>query len=83
MTTDTLTRSNVGGFEPRFNVTRTDGQPISDDRHYIVLAYDGSDPEATQALQYYAYLKGRHNPTFGEALTQALQDPTGFPKQHD
>jgi hypothetical protein len=54
MTTDTATRANTGGFEDRFRVTRTDGKPISADRRYIVLAYDGSDPAAHNAINAYA-----------------------------
>jgi hypothetical protein len=83
MTTDTLTRADTGGFEDRYRVTRTDGKPIKPDRHYIVLAYDGSDPEAIPALQFYAYLKSRINPAMAEDLSQAVIDPSRFPKQHD
>jgi hypothetical protein len=83
MTTDTLTRSNTGGFEDRFRVTRIDGKPIDPARHYLVLAYDGSDPEAPLAIQFYAYLKSRINPKLAEDLMQAVQNPSAFPAQHD
>ena len=39
------TRSDDGGYEPRFVVERADGQPISPDRRYMVLSFDGSDPD--------------------------------------
>lgn len=83
MTTETVTRSNAGGFEDRFRVTRVDGQPISADRRYIVLAYDGSDPEALQALYHYAELKAEKNPQLAADIKQALVKPEMFPAQHD
>lgn len=83
MTTETETRSNVGGFEDRFRVTRTDGQPISSDRRYIVLAYDGSDPEAVEALRLYANLKEPTNPQLATDICEALDNPAKFPAQHD
>lgn len=83
MTTDAVTRSNTGGFEDRFRVTRTDGQPISANRRYIVLAYDGSDPEAVQALRLYANLKEPTNPQLATDICEALDSPAKFPAQHD
>jgi hypothetical protein len=83
MTTETTTRSNTGGFEDRFRVTRVDGQPINAERRYIVLAYDGSDPEALQALYEYAELKAEKNPQLAADIKQALVNPTAFPSQHD
>lgn len=83
MTTDTTTRSNTGGFEDRFRVTRTDGKPISEDRRYIVLAYDGSDPEAIAALRVYADHKASTNPKLAEDIFDALDNPTKYPAQHD
>jgi hypothetical protein len=83
MTTETITRSNAGGFEDRFRVTRVDGQPISADRRYIILAYDGSDPEALQALYTYADLKAEKNPQLAADIKEALVNPTKYPAQHD
>lgn len=83
MTTDTTTRSNVGGFEDRFRVTRTDGKPINPDRRYIVLAYDGSDPHAVKALKVYADSVAEENPQMGFDLLRALETPGLYPKQHD
>lgn len=83
MTTETATRSNAGGFEDRFRVTRTDGKAISSDRRYIVLAYDGSDPEAVQALRLYANLKEPTNPQLASDICEALDNPSKFPAQHD
>jgi hypothetical protein len=83
VTTETATRSATGGFEDRFRVTRTDGKPISADRRYIVLAYDGSDPEALQALYLYADLKAGTNPQLAADIKEALVNPTKYPAQHD
>lgn len=83
MTTDTVTRSNTGGFEDRFRVTRLDGSPISADRRYIVLAYDGSDPEAIGALRYYAQLKSGVNNQLSADILDAIDNPEKYPSQHD
>jgi hypothetical protein len=83
MTTDTLTRSNTGGFEDRFRVTRTDGQPIRADRRYIVLAYDGSDPHAIPALKAYAASILEENPQMAFDVMRAIVCPSAFPAQHD
>jgi hypothetical protein len=83
MTTDTATRSNTGGFEDRFRVTRTDGKPINADRRYIVLAYDGSDPEAIGALKHYAQLKRGVNDAMAADILDALENPEKYPAQHD
>lgn len=83
MTTDTATRSNTGGFEDRFRITRTDGKPISADRRYIVLAYDGSDPAAVSALQTYADQIQHTNPQMADDILDALANPTKYPSQHD
>jgi hypothetical protein len=83
MTTDTATRSNTGGFEDRFRVTRTDGKPISADRRYIVIDYAGSDPEAIGALKYYAQLKQGVNDALATDIFDALENPEKYPSQHD
>jgi hypothetical protein len=62
MSTGTTTRANTGGFEDRYRVTRTDGKPIGADRRYLVLAYDGSDPHALQAIAAYADSIDAENP---------------------
>jgi hypothetical protein len=40
-------RQTQGGFEARFNVTRTDGKPCRPEARYIVLDYSG-DPHARE-----------------------------------
>lgn len=83
MTTETTTRSNMGGFEDRFRITRTDGKPISADRRYIVLAYDGSDPAANAALAVYADHIAASNPQMAADIFDALNNPEKYPAQHD
>jgi hypothetical protein len=83
MTTDTTTRANTGGFEDRFRVTRTDGQPINAERRYIVLAYDGSDPAAHNAINAYAEYIESDNPQLAADFRDALANPTKYPAQHD
>lgn len=75
-------RSNSGGYEPRFNVERTDGQPISPDRRYMVLAFDGSDPEAVQAILHYADLKEATNPLLAADIRANIDNPASAPAQH-
>jgi hypothetical protein len=79
----TDTRSNTGGFEDRFRVTRTDGKPINADRRYIVLAYDGSDPHAIPALKAYAASILEDNPQMAFDIMRAIVSPQAFPSQHD
>ena len=76
------TRSDDGGYEPRFVVERADGQPISPDRRYMVLSFDGSDPEAVAALQMYATFKENKNPKLAAELRAHLASPESAPKQH-
>lgn len=76
------TRANTGGYEPRFDITRTDGQPISAERRYMVLSFDGSDPEAVQALRLYAHLKEQTNPELAADLRRHLDNPVEAPAQH-
>lgn len=83
MTTDTTTRANTGGFEDRYRVTRTDGKPIRADRRYIVLAYDGSDPAAHNALTAYAEAIESANPQMAADIRDALVNPAKYPAQHD
>lgn len=75
-------RSNTGGYEPRFIIERTDGQPIAADRRYMVLSFDGSDPEAVQALLHYAGLKEAENPKLAEDIRRNIADPANAPAQH-
>lgn len=72
---------NKGGFEPRFNITRTDGKEISPDRRYIVLDY-ANDPHAKKALSVYADSIEKDNPVMARDLRQALITPEKFPSQH-
>ncbi len=75
-------RSNTGGYEPRFIIERTDGQPISSDRRYMVLSFDGSDPEAVEALRRYAALKASKNPQLALDILNHLSNPKDAPAQH-
>lgn len=76
------TRSDEGGYEPRFIIERTDGQPIESRRRYMVLSFDGSDPEAVSALLYYASLKQGKNPRLAEDLRRHIKSPLEAPAQH-
>jgi len=75
-------RSNTGGYEPRFIIERTDSQPINPDRRYMVLAFDGSDPPAVQALLHYASLKEASNPKLAEDIRRNIANPVSAPAQH-
>lgn len=75
-------RANTGGYEPRFIVERTDGEPIPAGRRYMVLSFDGSDPEAVEALLFYAALKAETNPGLAADLRAHISDPTNAPAQH-
>ncbi len=75
-------RSNTGGYEPRFVVERTDGEPIDTRRRYMVLAFDGSDPEAVAALKYYASLKQDVNPELASDIRKHIANPLNAPAQH-
>lgn len=75
-------RSNTGGYEPRFIIERTDGQPISSDRRYMVLAFDGSDKEAIDALLIYADLKAEANPQLADDIRKNIANPSSAPAQH-
>ena len=75
-------RSNTGGYEPRFIVERTDGQPITPDRRYMVLSFDGSDPDAVKALLAYASFKEDKNPQLALDIRTHLANPKDAPAQH-
>ncbi|TGR71448.1 hypothetical protein EN837_08530 [bacterium M00.F.Ca.ET.194.01.1.1] len=75
-------RANVGGYEPRFTIERNDGQPIAADRRYMVLSFDGSDPEAMEALRYYASLKAPTNQQLADDIRANLANPSSAPAQH-
>lgn len=75
-------RSNTGGYEPRFIIERVDGQPIPADRRYMVLAFDGSDPEAVRALLAYASFKEEKNPQLALDIRVNLANPKDAPAQH-
>lgn len=75
-------RSNSGGYEPRFVIERVDGVPIEPRRRYMVLSFDGSDPEAVAALRYYASLKNEINPQLAEDIRKHISDPLNAPAQH-
>ena len=76
------TRANSGGYEPRFIIERTDGEPIAADRRYMVLSFDGSDPEAVEALKFYAFLKTPQNPALAKDVLSNIISPATAPAQH-
>jgi hypothetical protein len=75
-------RSDQGGYEPRFVIERVDGQPIPSDRRYMVLSFDGSDPEAVRALLAYASFKEDKNPKLALDIRVNLSNPKDAPAQH-
>lgn len=75
-------RSNTGGYEPRFIVERVDGQPIPSDRRYMVLSFDGSDQEAVRALWAYAAFKEEKNQQLALDIRSNLSNPKDAPAQH-
>lgn len=75
-------RSNTGGYEPRFMIERTDGQPINPSRRYMVMSFDGSDLEAVQALLHYADLKEAGNPQLAADIRENIDNPAQAPAQH-
>lgn len=77
------TRAITGGFQDRFRVTRTDGQPIRQSARYIVLDYSGADPHASIALTAYADSIEADNPQMADDLRAALASPEQWPAQHD
>lgn len=74
-------RQNTGGFEARFNVTRTDGKACRPEARYLVLDYAG-DPHAKAAITAYADSIETDNPAMAADLRQALVTPDKFPAQH-
>ena len=89
MTTDTISRHKIGGFEDRFRVTRTDGKLISPYTRYVVLNYgrdeDGNplDPNALSALLHYADCVQAENPQLADDFRDAVENPKSHPHQHD
>lgn len=77
-----MTRETTGGFEPRFNVTRTDGKPCRAEARYIVLDYAG-DPHAKAALAVYADSIEAENPALAADFRDALVNPAAHPAQHE
>ncbi|QCM10257.1 hypothetical protein CFBP6625_07790 [Agrobacterium tumefaciens] len=75
-------RANTGGYEPRFTIERNDGQPIPSDRRYMVMSFDGSDPDAVEALRYYAQLKEVTNSQLSADILANIADPSNAPAQH-
>lgn len=75
-------RANTGGYEPRFTIERTDGQPIPSERRYMVLSFDGSDPESVRALSAYASFKDDKNPLLASEIRAHLANPKDAPAQH-
>jgi hypothetical protein len=75
-------RSNTGGYEPRFIIERADGEPIASGRRYMVLSFDGSDPEGVEAIRHYAKLKASSNPELTADILANLDNPAGAPAQH-
>lgn len=77
-----MTRQTTGGFEARFNVTRTDGKPCRTEARYIVLDY-ASDPHAKKAVSAYADSIQDENPQMAADLRDAIVRPEVWPAQHD
>ena len=75
-------RSDTGGYEPRFIVERTDGKPIQADRRYMVMSFDGSDPEAVEAILHYASLKEGKNSRLAADIRALIANPEDAPAQH-
>lgn len=75
-------RSNTGGYEPRFIVESSDVQPIPADRRYMVLSFDGSDPEAVRALWACAAFKEEKSPKLANDIRVNLSNPKDAPAQH-
>jgi len=79
------TRANTGGLSPRYIVERTDGQPIAKHKRFpVLLEASGDDPEAVEALAYYAFLKHSRgkNRELAADIMAALADPINAPAQH-
>jgi hypothetical protein len=89
MTIETASRHNVGGFEDRFRVTRTDGKPINPDARYAVFNYGRDatgqplDPHALVAFRAYADSVEAENQQLATDFRDATFDPTKYPAQHD
>lgn len=78
-------RANVGGLSPRYYTERTDNQPIAAHKRFpVMLEASGDDPEAVEALAYYAFLKNSRgkNPELAADIMAALADPINAPAQH-
>lgn len=81
MTTETASRYSVGGFEDRFRVTRTDGQPIPADRRYLVIDY--TKPHARAGVLALADTFEAENPQMAADLRDCVNNPEKYPSQHD
>jgi hypothetical protein len=77
-----MTRETSGGFEARFIVRRTDGEPCRATARYIVLDY-ACDPHAWEALDAYAASIEAKNPQMAADLRDALEHPERWPAQHE
>jgi len=79
-----MSGSNEGGYEERFIIERKDGKPIPSDRRYMVLSFDGSDPEAVEALRFYAFLCAtkKGNLQLSKEVIMNTMNPSEAPKQH-
>jgi hypothetical protein len=77
-----MTRETNGGFEARFNVTRTDGKPCRPEARYIVLDFAG-DIHAWRAIETYAASIQHENPQMAADLRDALEHPERWPAQHE
>lgn len=75
-------RSNTGGYEPRSIVERSDGQPIPADRRYMVMSFDGIDPEVVRALWACAAFKEEKNTNLANDIRVNLSNPKDAPAQH-
>jgi hypothetical protein len=81
MTTETASRYNVGGFEDRYRVTRTDGKPIRPEARYLVLNY--AEPHSHPAILALADTFEAENPQMAADLRDCIVNPAKYPAQHD
>lgn len=65
-------RYAVGGFSPRFTITRTDGKPCRPEARYFVMDGSGADPHAVKAIELYAKSVWPENPMLSADLLRLL-----------
>jgi len=66
-------RYGLGGFSPRFIVSRTDGKPCRETARYMVLDGSGADPHAVKAIRVYAESVRDENPDLANDLIRMVE----------